>query len=54
MNKQPSLRKYNDGKVYPVSDWLSENGFYLPSGSGLKDNEIKYVCEVIKECVCKK
>jgi len=50
MNKQPSLKKYGcdcDGK-YPVSDWLSENGFYLPSGSGLKDKEIKYVCDVIK------
>ena len=50
MNKQPSLKKYgcNCKGDYPVSDWLSENGFYLPSGSGLKEDEIKYVCDVIK------
>jgi len=28
---------------------LARKGMYLPSGSGLKEEEIKYVCEVIKE-----
>jgi len=51
MNKQPSLKKYgcNCSGNYPISDSLSENGFYLPSGSGLKEEEIKYICDIIKE-----
>ncbi len=49
MHRQPSLQKYGcdcAGK-YPISDWLAENGLYLPSGSGLKENEIKYICNTI-------
>ena len=50
MNKQPSLKKYlpQKSEMYPVSDFLSENGFYLPSGSGLKVEDIKYICDKIK------
>jgi perosamine synthetase len=32
---------------YPVTDWLSENGFYLPSGSGLTEQDIAKICELI-------
>ena len=52
MNNQPSLKSYGcacNGK-YPVTDWLTKNGLYLPSGSGLKILEIKYICDVIKDC----
>lgn len=50
MHRQPALEKfgcYVRGS-YPVSEWLAENGFYLPSGSGLTEKQIKYICEIIK------
>jgi perosamine synthetase len=49
MHRQPSLLKFGcDGTGdYPVTDNLAQNGFYLPSASSLKEDEIKYICEVI-------
>lgn len=50
MSRQDSLKKYgcdHNGR-YPITDWLSENGFYLPSGSGLKREDIKRICDVIR------
>ena len=51
MHSQPSLQKYgcNCKGEYPISDWLAENGLYLPSGSGLKEQEIEYIYETIKK-----
>jgi perosamine synthetase len=49
MHRQPALQKYGcdcNGK-YPVSDWLAESGLYLPSGSNLKEKDIKYICGTI-------
>ena len=49
MHRQPALRNfgcYCDGN-YPVSDWLADNGFYLPSGSNLRESDIDRVCDVI-------
>jgi perosamine synthetase len=36
------------GERYPVATELSEKGLYLPSGSGLKSEEIDYVCTSIR------
>jgi perosamine synthetase len=36
------------GESYPVAEELSKKGMYLPSSSGLEEEEIKYVCDVIK------
>jgi len=49
MNKQPGLQKYgcDCSGDYPVSDFLAENGLYLPSGSGLSEEEIREVCDAI-------
>lgn len=49
MHRQPSLKNFgcDCSGNYPVSDWLTENGFYLPSASSLKDETIKMICEVI-------
>jgi perosamine synthetase len=49
MNKQPSLDKFgcNMSGTFPVTDWLSENGFYLPSGSKLSKETIDNICELI-------
>jgi perosamine synthetase len=50
MHRQPSLIKFgcDAGGEYPVTDWLSENGFYLPSASNLAEEKIRYICEVIE------
>jgi perosamine synthetase len=49
MNKQPSLEKFgcNMHGEYPVTDWLSQNGFYLPSGSNLSEETIYNICKII-------
>ena len=42
LNNQPVFRKlglFNNEK-YPVSEYLSEKGFYIPSGLGISDKEI--------------
>jgi len=36
------------GDSYPVAEELSRKGMYLPSGSGLKEEEIEYICNAIK------
>ena len=50
MHRQPSLLKFGcDGTGnYPVTDNLAQNGLYLPSASSLKEDKIKYICELIK------
>lgn len=50
MNHQKSLKDYgcDCSGNYPVTDWLTENGFYLPSASNLTEKEIDFICDVIK------
>jgi perosamine synthetase len=36
---------------YPVSEKIAERGFYLPSGLGISNDEIKLVCEKLKEVI---
>lgn len=49
MNKQPSLINYGckTDDEYPVTDWLSKNGLYLPSASSLSEDKINYICDLI-------
>ncbi len=51
LHKQPVLKKYKYYKKVklPNSEYLSNNGFYLPSGLGLKANQINYVCNELKK-----
>ena len=51
MNKQKIFKKL---KIFqnvrmPNSEYLSKNGFYLPSGLGIKNSEINYIAKVLKE-----
>ena len=49
MHRQPCLIKLGadcSGK-YPVADWLSKNGLYLPSASSLSEDDIKNICQLI-------
>jgi perosamine synthetase len=53
MNKQPVLRGIKScyDKEYVVANKISSEGLNLPSGSNLKAEEIKYICEQIVDCV---
>ena len=37
------------GESYPVAENLSKNGFYLPSGLGLKNSQINYIINELKK-----
>jgi len=47
MNKQTIFKKMNLFKKVkmPISELISAQGFYLPSGLGIKNKEIDYVCK---------
>ena len=47
MNKQTIFKKMNLFKKVkmPISELISSKGFYLPSGLGIKNKEIDYVCK---------
>lgn len=49
MHRQPCLKKFGAdcSGEYPITDWLSENGLYLPSASSLSEEDIKYICQQI-------
>jgi len=53
MDRQPSIQKYlkkgYDLGHYPVSECLTNNGLYLPSGSALQKSDIRIICEYIKQ-----
>jgi len=52
MHNQEALKKYtgntNMGE-FPVSDWLTQNGLYLPSASNLSEETIAYICDLISQ-----
>lgn len=50
MHNQKSMKDFGcdcNGE-YPVSDWLTQNGFYLPSSSTLSEKDISYICSLIQ------
>lgn len=49
MHRQPALAKYgcDVSGAYPVTDALSQKGLYLPSGSGLREEELSRVVETL-------
>ena len=51
MHRQPALRKFgcDCSGDFPVSGFLADNGFYLPSGSGLSAEDIRFVCQIIHD-----
>jgi len=55
MHKQKIVKKlniYKKKEKFPVAEYLFKNGFYLPSGLGIKNSEIDYVCHHINK-ICK-
>ena len=54
LHKQPLLGKYlKENYLLPNSEFLSKNGFYLPSGLSLKKYQIEYVCRELKKILFK-
>ena len=51
MHKQSIFKKMGlfKNESYPVAENLSKNGFYLPSGVGLKNNQINYVVKTVNK-----
>lgn len=51
MHNQKSLSDFgcDCSGDYSVSDWLTQNGLYLPSASNLSEEEIKGICKLIVE-----
>lgn len=51
MNEQPIFRRENlqTEEKFPVSKKFSETGMYLPFGLDLKNEDIEYICNSIKE-----
>ena len=51
MHEQPVFQKMGlfKGERYPVAEELARKGMYLPSSSGLKEEEIGYISDSIKE-----
>jgi perosamine synthetase len=50
MHNQKSLKEFGCDTIgeYPVSDWLTKNGLYLPSASNLTEEQIIFICDKIK------
>jgi perosamine synthetase len=52
MHKQKIFKKmkfFSNKEKYPNAEYLSLNGFYLPSGLGIKNYEIDYICETLNK-----
>jgi len=51
MHHQPCLQRYgcDVAGAYPVADGLTANGLYLPSASNLSEDDIRYICDAIRE-----
>jgi len=53
MHEQPVFKKIGlfENERYPVSEKLARNGFYLPSGAGLEENDLKFVITTVAEYI---
>ena len=54
MHLQPVFKKMGlfQKEHYPVSENMAERGFYIPSGTGLTNKEIRSVAEVLHQIFC--
>jgi perosamine synthetase len=49
ISSMPIADPYRTDDKYPVTQDISKRGFYLPSGLALTEEQLTYVCDVIKE-----
>lgn len=55
MHKQSILLKrgiFKKNSKFPNSEYLAKKGFYLPSGLGLTNKEIDFICTKVNEIIC--
>ena len=55
MRKQSILLKrgiFKKNLKFPNSEYLGKKGFYLPSGLGLTNKEIDFICTKVNEIIC--
>ena len=43
------MNLFSKKEKYPNAEYLSKNGLYLPSGIGIKNYEIDYICKIINQ-----
>ncbi len=49
-HSQPFLKDHPQaGNSFPVSEEVAQRGFYLPSGMALAEEQLRYVCEMIRQ-----
>ena len=53
MHKQDIFKKMGlfKNEKYPIAENLSKNGFYLPSGLGLKNSQINFIIKTLKKII---
>jgi len=51
MHEQPVFKKMGlfKDEHYPVAEYLARNGFYIPSGTGITDQQVEIVADKVKE-----
>ena len=51
MHEQPVFQNMGlfKGERYPVAEELARTGMYLPSSSGLNEEEIRFICDAIED-----
>jgi perosamine synthetase len=49
MHLQPIYYEAFKGQRYPVAEMLCKSGFYLPSASSLKPEQIKFIVQVMRQ-----
>ena len=49
LHEQPVLKNYNINVQgsFPISEHMSRQGFYLPSGLAITESQINYVCDTL-------
>ena len=49
LHEQPVLKNYNITvkESFPISEHMSRQGFYLPSGLAITEGQINYVCDTL-------
>ena len=45
------MKIFSKKTKYPNASYLSKNGFYLPSGVGIKNFEIDYICKALNKII---
>ena len=51
MHEQPIFKKLGlfKNESYPNAEKIARNGFYLPSGLGLKDDEVDFIIKKMQD-----